>query len=627
MALTDDINNLPTTPAGGASGHLNNHAIIHSALKNHESDKWKRPRLDPAEYGTLEDIPDGVHPIIFWADAYGWGLPHSGPGSLTQWSYGSRRIQRWVNREGGILYRESMRILSDGVWSPWVTEEFGVEDSEWVGRPGEAGKRVRLDADGKFFIATSSITGNGDPVNLAFLRSAISTAQDEVRWDRGRLSASQHVDDAPDGWVSVWGTSDAVTVGLPIVASSMVLSKRFGQAGFQLQVVVGDDSLPMMIRRRSVGVWGEWQDFGGAGDQPVPEVSLAGFKRVPLAVTLGNPNGDTRPVTGSYRVPVQWNAPIIRWRLHVSAKNPRTAAVGGHDVALARVTWGKHAGSGDFTATPTTMAEGVTVPGTGESVALPWQTTPIQEGIEHLIGFDYASTSPVLALAGGSWSTTGNAATATATTTRDWLTPLDWWVEAETYATTPVIAFVGDSTSVGVGTSFQVKDGWPSRYCRDFGALPIHYAASGASTFDFRHNTDPLLQRWQDLDRPDAIVWALGANDFGAGTWTVEQVKARAAVSIGLAGSLAPAVYVATAKPRNTDGPEQEANMAEFNEWLRSLPHGVRDCFDVASKVDDGSGNILPEFDADGVHVNDLGVTAMLSAIRQMTAPPILYNI
>ena len=37
MSLTDDVNGLPVTPADMMPGHLNNHATIHSALKNHNT--------------------------------------------------------------------------------------------------------------------------------------------------------------------------------------------------------------------------------------------------------------------------------------------------------------------------------------------------------------------------------------------------------------------------------------------------------------------------------------------------------------------------------------------------------------------------------------------------------------
>ena len=37
MALSDDITNLPASPASGATSHLTNHAVIHAALKAHEA--------------------------------------------------------------------------------------------------------------------------------------------------------------------------------------------------------------------------------------------------------------------------------------------------------------------------------------------------------------------------------------------------------------------------------------------------------------------------------------------------------------------------------------------------------------------------------------------------------------
>lgn len=38
MALSDDINALPTTVGEGSTGHLGNHRVIHEALKSHDAD-------------------------------------------------------------------------------------------------------------------------------------------------------------------------------------------------------------------------------------------------------------------------------------------------------------------------------------------------------------------------------------------------------------------------------------------------------------------------------------------------------------------------------------------------------------------------------------------------------------
>lgn len=50
MALSDDINNLPTTVGDGNTGHLANHQTIHTALKNHQS------RLDGVEGRVPETL-------------------------------------------------------------------------------------------------------------------------------------------------------------------------------------------------------------------------------------------------------------------------------------------------------------------------------------------------------------------------------------------------------------------------------------------------------------------------------------------------------------------------------------------------------------------------------------------
>ena len=53
MALIDDINNLPTAVSDGIPGHLNNHQVIHAALKDHAA------RMGPTHFvGT--GSPEGV---------------------------------------------------------------------------------------------------------------------------------------------------------------------------------------------------------------------------------------------------------------------------------------------------------------------------------------------------------------------------------------------------------------------------------------------------------------------------------------------------------------------------------------------------------------------------------------
>ena len=52
MSLTDDINNLPTTPQAVMPGHLDHHATIHSALKNHNSLLYSRGAIIWSYAGT-----------------------------------------------------------------------------------------------------------------------------------------------------------------------------------------------------------------------------------------------------------------------------------------------------------------------------------------------------------------------------------------------------------------------------------------------------------------------------------------------------------------------------------------------------------------------------------------------
>ena len=60
MALSDDISNLPNAPASGSTSHLTNHAVIHAALKAHDTDLTKKADLVGGRVAPAQLIGSGA---------------------------------------------------------------------------------------------------------------------------------------------------------------------------------------------------------------------------------------------------------------------------------------------------------------------------------------------------------------------------------------------------------------------------------------------------------------------------------------------------------------------------------------------------------------------------------------
>lgn len=314
----------------------------------------------------------------------------------------------------------------------------------------------------------------------------------------------------------------------------------------------------------------------------------------------------------------------------MSARNPRIGTTTGSDVTVTRVTFGRHAGGGKFTNAPRTVATDLKLSRDGAVAYGPWQTDGIEQNVEHLLGYDYTATGEVAGLVGSCWKTTsGTAADVAPALTTDWQTPLDIWVEAETYASTPVVAAFGDSLTCGVGNTWSVFDSWLSQYCRTHEALPIHYAASGDTAQSWAEDTSAYKwTRWDRHPAPDAVIWALGSNDLGTGR-SLDQLQNDTLAGVAEVRRKFPSpLFVANITPRDkwlVEG--SDARRKQYNTWL--LTQGWhRGVFDFSSAIlDPATGGIKAALNGDGVHFNTAGYVAEAAVITPpVTAPPVLYK-
>lgn len=462
-------------------------------------------------------------------------------------------------------------------------------------------------------------------------------------WDQGRTT-DHPAGSPPDGVMRVASDADGEHISLPSTGQGFVTTVTWGNPGYEVRLQVAETVNAGVLKtyRRYFykGAWQEWTDevskSASSNTAPTNGVAgardgspVAGLKTVPVALSLGNMPGNTRPATGSYRNKFLFNAPIFRWRVCMSARNPRFGTTNGADVKVSRITFGEHAGGGKFAAAPRTIATNLVLGRDGSVAKSDWQTGGIVQNKEFLLGYDYTGKAETFGLVGSCWkTTTGTAADAAPALSTDWLTPLDIWLEVETYAGTPVVAAFGDSLTCGVGNTWSVFDSWLSKYCRDNEALPVHYAASGDNAgswaSDFRQYK---WTRWDEHATPDAVIYALGSNDIASST--LDEIKQHTLAVVGeIQRKWNTAVYAVNFTPRNTwiNQPGDEVRK-QYNQWLATQPW-PRQVFDFSTVVrDTATGGIKESYNGDNVHLNTAGYAAEAASITPpVTAPPVLYK-
>lgn len=462
-----------------------------------------------------------------------------------------------------------------------------------------------------------------------------------ANWNKGNLIAAQvgTVDNAPDGFSTIGSVNQARALESPFEAATVLGTFRFSGVAYQIGIARVDLKMRLVGRFYSASGWREWQDFTGfdsSGGTPVSQQSAprpgSGFKTVPVAVTMGNSGTTHLATTGSYRFPLLNNAPITRWRLCATTRRPRQGDLSGADITLNKVAYGEHATNGAFVDTPTVVAENINIPADGSVIKLPWVSGEFGAGVERLISISYTSNNDIgpLSLHGYCFDMgTSDAAEQAATGTAKGSGPLDMWIEAETYATTPVIAAIGDSTTASSGATRTTYDGWLNVYCREKSALPVHYAAAGDTALNWMLNPEGYkATRWLDLDAPDAIIYNLGNNDVGGGSG-LEVIQQHVAGMMPILEKIAPNIYAATLKPRTGQDPAQVQVRQSYNQWLLQERDFFRDVFDFyAATVDVDGESIRPEFNSgDDTHLNTAGYVALAGSItRPVTAPPVMYQ-
>lgn len=330
--------------------------------------------------------------------------------------------------------------------------------------------------------------------------------------------------------------------------------------------------------------------------------SHGGFKRAPLALSLGY-GGATTTGVGTTVVIQHLPRSARRAQLHLVNRNPRYARSESPAVSIDATAIGLHDGAGGSDAWTSFPNDGETEYVSG------WIDVPqAWRGKEIAVRYRWSSSDSVQKNIGTAW-TNGR---------RNDTPPLFAWLELEVPTSALVVAAFGDSLSCGVSSSRPVVDSWIDQWARLHDAVPVHWSHSGDKALGW---PDTAERKWAlygpSVSAPDALVFFMGSNDLAErapSAWDMQMRIIRAVDQIR--SRLTSDIYGATILPRTNalPGSTFETVRREINAWLprSGLFHDV---FDFAAAISDDDETILPDFDADGVHLNTAGYGALAAVI------------
>ncbi|ASN38991.1 hypothetical protein CGQ24_08170 [Arthrobacter sp. 7749] len=366
---------------------------------------------------------------------------------------------------------------------------------------------------------------------------------------------------------------------------------------------------------KSILMEGDISSGGGGG-------ASNGFKSVPLSVTLPASSSTTETISAaSLRFPLKYGAPVHRGALHIQNKNFRGDITYTGAVSFTGVWFGEGSHTtGAFTSAPAQVHGAFTTPANGDAKILPWSNLLAMEPYkEYLlsVGYTTAAGQANTLSVGAVWRSTtpGNASALAPSHTKGKNAPFNFWIEAETFGDTPVIATVASSGGAGSGTTLPILDSSVSIIARREGGLPVHYAHAGSTLAIWDEADHIKWQQWATMARPDAVILALGSNDvFGSSTLAEIQASFLDVAKI-ITDTQTPNLFLTTIPPRSFAG--DDAKRLAFNAWMKTLPGGAKDIFDYSAILTGPDGLLNPIYDADGTHANTLGAEAVASMVNR----------
>lgn len=494
-----------------------------------------------------------------------------------------------------------------------------------------ANRYLALDDDGKLFVASAAITEPSDATNQDYVDAQIALSNrltddalvkvPKMSWYRGD-SHEDYPDtageDLPMGVVSVWSFPEAQRLGLPGRLGS-VMTVRFGIVMQQWYITSDHSGAVMYYRVKDLAGLTEWQQVPrNSATATAPEAEgtarPAGFRTVPLAMTLPGGNAELTNTTKSVRIARKY-AQMPRFvRVHVSNFNP-TRLTKSPATVLDGATIARGDANGNIGTAATVFPPGVTVPADGNELVSQWVRVPDGAGNHLTLSYGFSNGATQQALVGGAWQTDTPDKWKDSTTEAFVKTggldrvPFYIWIEALVHPDVQVMMLNGDSISMADGSTDPINDSWFSRAAFELGAMPTFMGQSGGAMKAWGADGYGWGNMYPGLTwAPDVIISNLGQNDLLESP-TVNDLKTRYASVQAAYKRDFPGVPIVTADviPYGRLA-EQAPVRREFNKWLAAHNYGEVDHLKLAGVIGGPTDTEnKPGLTTDGVHPNPEG--------------------
>ena len=440
----------------------------------------------------------------------------------------------------------------------------------------------------------------------AWTRILPVTAPDADKWAKGAVTSGiTSIDQLTDGMWAVTSGTVATALGLPGTYGNLqIMTIANSRTAWWINT-----NGKFYIAIKSGGAWGAFTEIGATQEITPPAASTnEWYKTVPMAVTTGSAISYRSPTSGLYRVLTQVTAPVSRFRVHVDMRHSHwETEISG--ATLKGISIGHRDGTQGMKNLTNILTSDATVAANGEWVS-EWVRHDLTQ--ETFIEYWYEAPNEVIRMAAPAWEQQEDGSWVQKNTA-----PFFIWMELETYADTPVVAMLGDSTGVGSGSITAVWDSPLHITARKQKFIPVLYADTGHGLGTTSSMASRKIAKWAGFAEPDSVILEAGSNDIHGAGRTLEYVTTRLDTAINLAKQLAPVVYAATIKPRRNPDPAQESVRIDYNNYLRDEYEalGLHAVVDYSQAVAP-TGVISDEYSADDAHLNSAGQNAMAEGLN-----------
>ena len=408
----------------------------------------------------------------------------------------------------------------------------------------------------------------------------------------------------------------------PGYAGSMLVGQSYNGTFEQVTQLFMGQPNAVFYRSSRDGLWRDWEQLATV-EQIEAVASKFETRRVLHQLSFpGNGNLRDSAVTRHVRVPVEVAETVHLWDITLKNFNEQTKQNYGDldfvDVWIGKaVKLGNGGYSQNYAEQPTNLGA---LAAFGSGASRRYMLTNIEytleKGEEYLVSYGFTDPNPEVPNhmgIGGCWLGTDPTMVGRydPPVSNAWSVniPLDFYLTLHAPKNARVVAYVDSSSGTGYGADNPTRDTWGYRHAKSVGAFPVLLGHSGSTLGVW---ADPARYVWSKLgstfDLADEAFIAVGSNDWAVYGDIPDMKSNLAALVVLVKTYMAETISFANIFPRASNTAVKLAQLAEWNDYLSTLPHGALQVIDRHSAIVGADGHMKPEYNSgDGTHLNTMG--------------------